>query len=64
MRFADRAGFPELAQRLRLMAAEYLTKAEEAESQMASAAPVVEDPPLSLGVGESLPGANPEPETK
>jgi hypothetical protein len=59
--FADRAGDPELAERLRLMAAEYLTKAEEAESQMGGGAPVVEDPPLSLGVGESLPGANPEP---
>jgi hypothetical protein len=62
--FADRTNDPELAQRLRLMATEYLAKAEEAETKTAGSAPVVEDPPLSLGVGESLPSANPKPPTK
>jgi hypothetical protein len=38
MRFAAQAKEPELAQRLRLMAGEYLVKAEEAESQMVSGA--------------------------
>ena len=36
--FADRAGDPELAKRLRLMAAEYFAKAEEEEPQTASGA--------------------------
>jgi hypothetical protein len=64
MRFGALTSDPELAQRLRLMAGEYLVKAEEEESQMVSGAQVVEEPPLSLGVGELLPSANPEPPTK
>ena len=64
MSFADRVGFPELAQRLRLMASEYLTKAEEKESQMVSGAHVLEETPPALGAGESVPGANPEPPRK
>jgi len=61
MRFAGRVNDPDVAQRLRLMAAEYLAKAEKLERQTPSGAQVVGAPPPSLGVGESLPSANPEP---
>jgi len=61
MRFAGRVNDPDVARRLRLMAAEYLAKAEELEPQTPSGAQVVGAPPPSLGVGESLPSANPEP---
>jgi hypothetical protein len=64
MRFANQVKHPDFAQRLRLKASEYLVKAEEEESQIATGAQVVEEPPPSLGVGESLPSANPEPPTK
>jgi hypothetical protein len=64
MRFAERANDRDMALRLRLMAGEYLVKAEEEESQMASGARVLEQTPPALGAGESAPGANPEPPTK
>jgi hypothetical protein len=64
MRLAGQVSDPDRAQRLRLMASEYLVNAEEAESEVAAGAPVAEDPPLSLGTGESFPSANPEPPTK
>jgi hypothetical protein len=62
--FADRANDPELAQRLRLMASEYLAKAEEAESKMAPGVHVLEETPPALGAGEPAPSANPEPPKK
>jgi hypothetical protein len=55
MRFSGQVSNPDLAQRLRLMASEYLVKAEEEESQMVSGA---------QGAGEVLPIANPELSTK
>ena len=64
MRFAERATDPNMALRLRLMAGEYLVRAEEEESQMASGAHGLEETPSALGAGESAPSANPEPPTK
>ena len=57
MRFAGRINDPGVALRLRLMAGEYLVKAEEEESQMVSGADGFIDAPLS-------PGPNPEPSVK
>ena len=49
MRFAGRVNDPDVARRLRLMAAEYLAKAEELEPQTPSGAQVVGAPPPSFG---------------
>jgi hypothetical protein len=48
MRFAAQVKEPELAQKLRLTAGEYLVKAEEAESQMVSGAPAAPTSELDL----------------
>ena len=54
MQFAGRMSDPDLALRLRLMAGEYLVKAEEQEPQMVSGADGFIDAPLT-------PSPNPEP---
>lgn len=57
MQFAGRMSDADLALRLRLMAGEYLVKAEEQESQMVSGVDgPIDEPPL--------PSPNPEPSVK
>jgi hypothetical protein len=56
MRFAGRVGDPGLAQRLRLIAGEYLTRAEEEESRMTFGASVALEKSSAL----ELPNASPE----
>jgi hypothetical protein len=58
MRFVGRGNDPDVALRLRLMASEYLAKAEELEHQAPSGARAIEEPPPSLEAGEALPSAN------
>jgi hypothetical protein len=58
MRFVGRGNDPDMALRFRLMASEYLAKAEELEHQTPSGAGVIEEPPPSLDAGQALPSAN------
>jgi hypothetical protein len=58
MRFAGRVDDPDVAQRLRLMAGEYLVKAEEEESQSSTGARLVGEAAHAPGV--DLPAPNPE----
>ncbi len=57
MQFAGRVSDPDMALRLRLMAGEYLVKAEEEESQMVSGGDGLIDAPLT-------PSPNPEPSVR